>query len=76
MEPLLTRMLEQDARIQQLESALRQKDRTIAGIQGWLRVAAEYQNDDPTKLIAGVQAALAKAAEYKGREQNKRRKGR
>lgn len=76
MEPLLTRMLEQDARIQELDAAVRQKDRTIEGMKHWIKVAAEYKNDDPMRLIAGIQAALLKAAEYEGRAQNPKRKGR
>lgn len=76
MEPLLERILVQDAQIQKLESDIRQKDRTITGMKHWLKVAAEYKNDDPLALIAGVQAALLKASEYEGREQKSRRKGR
>lgn len=89
MEPLLTRIIEQDVKIQRLESELRQKDRTIAGLKHWLKVAATYQavpkiktlhDADPLdtlqRTIEGMQAALLKAAEYEGREQKTRRKGR
>lgn len=81
MEPILTRLLEQDAKIQELESTIRQKDRTVEGMKHWLKVAATYKVDhlDPLDVgaawrqIEGMQAALLKAAEYQGREQNPRR---
>lgn len=81
----MTRFLEQDAKIQDLERKLRQKDRTIAGIQHWLKVAGTYKADagladtDASVLqrqLEGMQAALLKASEYQGREQKTRgRKG-
>ncbi len=58
----------------QLESAIRQQDRTLAGIKHFLKVAAEYRNDDPVKRMDGIQAALKKASEYEGRSQQRGRR--
>lgn len=63
-------------RIQELEADIRQKDRTITGIQHYMKIAADYKNDDPAQVLAAIQAALGKAAEYQGRKQNSNKRGR
>ena len=65
-----------DNRLRELEAHLRQMDRTIAGMQHFLKIAADYVNEDPAQTMAAIQAALGKAAEYKGREQKRRGNGR
>lgn len=67
---ILDRMLELDLSVRELQSAVRQQDRTITGIKHYLKIAADYQNDDPAKVAEAIQAALGHAAKYEGRKQN------
>jgi hypothetical protein len=65
-----------EKRLLDLEREIRQQNRTLAGIQHWLKVAAEYRNDDPVKQVEGMQAAIFKASEYVGRTQRSNRRER
>lgn len=51
----------------EIEQELRDQNRCLAGMRHWLKVAAEYQHEDPVKRLDGIQAALTKAAEYEPR---------
>lgn len=55
-----------------MELELKDQNRCLAGMRHWLKVAAEYKNDDPVKRMDGIQAALGKAAEYEPRRTKRR----
>lgn len=63
-----------EQRIQELESSLRELNRTLVGIQQALRSAARFKHQDPQKQIEGMQILIGKAAEYTPRPQGKRRR--
>jgi hypothetical protein len=63
-----------EAAYEELESQLREQHRVLTGQRHWLKVAAEYKNDDPAKQLEGMQAALLKASEYQPRQEKRRRR--
>lgn len=72
---LLEKVLEMDAEIHQLRQEIVSQDKVITGLQHYLKIAADYRNEDPEKTLAAIQAALGKASSYsKGRKVNRRRK--
>lgn len=50
--------------IQSLRGQVHTLDSTLTGIKHFLKVGADYKNENPEQIIAAIQAALGKAAEY------------
>lgn len=62
--------------VKDLEAEIRVLNRTLTGMRNFVKIAAEYQNDDLEKRLDGIQAALAQAAKYEPRQIKGRRNGR
>ena len=63
-----------ELRIEELEREARVVNRTITGMRNYIRIAAEYKNDDAIKRLDGIQAALAQAAKYEPRQIKERKR--
>lgn len=50
--------------LEQLAAEVRKLNRILAGQRHYIKVAADYKNDDLQARVDGMQAALKKAAEY------------
>lgn len=63
-----------EQRVIDLESAVRELNRTVVGMQQALRSAARFKHDDPQKQIEGMQVLIQRAADYAPRPQRRGRR--
>jgi hypothetical protein len=63
-----------EAAYDDLERQLREQHRVLTGQRNFLKIAAEYKNDDPVKRLDGIQEALKRAADYEPRQEKRRRR--
>lgn len=73
-EAFLTKFLSIEEEIRELQIRVAAQDKVIKGMKHYLKVAADYQNDDPAQVTAAIQHALGKAAEYEKMPKFKRKK--
>jgi len=76
-DAFIEKLADQQAQIDALRIIVAQQDSTITGMKHYLKVAADYRNEDPEQVLAAIQAALGKASTYsKTRKVFKRKKRR
>ena len=63
-DAFIEKLADQQAQIDALRIIVAQQDSTITGMKHYLKVAADYRNEDPEQVLAAIQAALGKASTY------------
>ncbi len=61
---LIEKIADLQGQIDSLVAVVAQQDKTIKGMKHYLKVAADYQNDDSDQVMRAMQAALRKASAY------------
>jgi len=73
-EAILEKILELSADVEALSVQVANQDKVITGMKHYLKVAADYRNDDPAQVLGAIQAALGEAAKYEKTRRVKRKK--
>jgi len=74
-DAIIEKIAEMEADIRDLRGMVASQDKVITGMKHYMKVAADYHNDDPAQVLAAIQAALGKASAYSKMRKIRTRKG-